>query len=138
MRLLRALFFLLVLANLWLFARGQGYFGAIDEGREPKRLASQLSPEKLRVVSAVAPSAVPAAQACRLISGLSQEEALSLTTQAREKASGLELAVKPIEEPPVGRVQVLARGSAEALAKQLPGLVSAFPAASIADCPTGP
>ncbi|MDP2809674.1 MAG: SPOR domain-containing protein [Rhodocyclaceae bacterium] len=45
----RAIFFLLVLANLILFAWGQGHFGGQDEGREPARLSGQSQPEKLRV-----------------------------------------------------------------------------------------
>lgn len=210
MKLLRAAFLLLVLVNLWFFAWGRGYFGDVEEAREPKRLTSQLSPEKLRVVSAVKPSVAP--QACRMLSGLSPEEALRLKTQAGEKAPGLELVVKPGQESPAastywvlippllnrqaaekrllelkrlglsdatlmqeegpGRfaislglfsseqaaqerlkdlvkrgvksaqvqarkrpMQWLARGPAELLAKSLPELLSAFPAASIADCP---
>lgn len=56
----RAVFFLLVLANLVFFAWGQGYFGGQDEGREPARLAGQFHPEKLRVVSRTAGEPAPA------------------------------------------------------------------------------
>lgn len=55
----RSLFILLVLANLLFFAWGQNYFGETETGREPQRLARQLSPEKLRIGNVAAPSAAP-------------------------------------------------------------------------------
>lgn len=55
------LFILLVLANLLFFAWGQHYFGDAETGREPQRLARQLSPEKLRIVAIAAPTATPPA-----------------------------------------------------------------------------
>lgn len=55
----RASFFLLVLLNLVFFAWGQGYFGPRDEGREPERLAKQITPEKVRLVDGEAPSPTP-------------------------------------------------------------------------------
>lgn len=48
---LRALFLLLILGNLILFAISRGYLGGEDDGREPERLANQLHPEKLRIVA---------------------------------------------------------------------------------------
>jgi hypothetical protein len=76
MRFFRALFLLLVFANLGFFVWAQGYLGGQDQGREPQRLASQIEPEKLRIVTAAAssvaaPVASPAAGlACRLVAGL--------------------------------------------------------------------
>ncbi len=96
MKPLRAIVILLVLANLLLFARGQ--FGDFEEGREPKRLASQLSPEKLRLVSPATPPVAP--QACRLLTGLNPEELLLLKAEVGEKAPGLELVVKSGQESP--------------------------------------
>ncbi len=58
----RSLFILLVLANLLFFAWGQRYFGDAETGREPQRLARQLSPEKLRVGAVVVPAAAPPAE----------------------------------------------------------------------------
>jgi len=93
LKLLRASILALVLVNLLFFAWGQGYFGDREEGREPQRLSNQLLPEKLRLVSAAVPSAAP--QACRMLSGLSPEDAQRLKTQAGEKAPGLDLVAKP-------------------------------------------
>ena len=97
MKLLRAAVLLLILANLLFFAWSQGYFGDVDEGREPNRLSSQLSPEKLRVVSTVRPSVVP--QACRMLGGLTPEAAQQLKAQIGEKVPGLEFDVKPGQTP---------------------------------------
>lgn len=210
--MLRSFFILLVLANLLFFAWGQGYFGGAEEGREPQRLAKQLSPEKLRVVGALAPSAALPVEICRLVGGLSLGEAQRLRTQAGEKAPSLQLAVNLVDEeasywvlvpslpdrPAAEKrvlelkrmgladatlvqeegpgkfaislglfksaraaneyLQVLAkrgvksakvqareksavpaqlvvRGPSDLLAKQLPELLSIFPAASVADCP---
>lgn len=59
----RSAFFLLILLNLVFFAWGQGYFGPRDEGREPERLAKQITPEKVRLLAdgdAKAPPPPPA------------------------------------------------------------------------------
>lgn len=98
LKLLRAAVLLLVLANLLFFAWGQGYFGDIDEGREPKRLTNQLSPEKLRVTPAVTPSAAP--QACRLLAGLSADDLQRLKALAGEKAPGLEFVARSNQASP--------------------------------------
>lgn len=93
----RTVFILLVLANLLFFAWGQGYFGSRESGREPQRLSQQLSPEKLRIVAAQAPTAVPPPQACRLVSGLDVADAARVRVQASEQAPALQLSVKSVE-----------------------------------------
>ncbi|MDP1652201.1 MAG: hypothetical protein Q8L56_05695 [Rhodocyclaceae bacterium] len=50
---MRLAFLILLLANVLLFAWGQGHLGTPNEGREPERLSQQLTPEKLRIVPAV-------------------------------------------------------------------------------------
>jgi cell division protein FtsN len=50
---MRLAFLLLLLANLVLLAWRQGAFGPVaEEGREPQRLARQIAPEQIRVLSA--------------------------------------------------------------------------------------
>jgi SPOR domain len=49
---MRAFVFLLLLANVALFAWAQGYLGKFDDNvAEPARLTAQVAPEKLRVVN---------------------------------------------------------------------------------------
>jgi hypothetical protein len=57
MKALRLVFFLLVLANIFLFAWNQGHFGSDDEGREPQRLNEQKAADKLHIVPDHAPTA---------------------------------------------------------------------------------
>lgn len=102
-KILRTLFFLLILTNLLFFAWGQGYFGTVEEGREPQRLSAQISPEKLHV-SEVPPQAAqlpPPVEACRLISGLNVAEAQHVRAQVQsdEKLADLKVVVKPQETP---------------------------------------
>jgi len=91
---IRLFFFLLVFANLLFFAWAKGYFGAVDENREPQRLAGQLQADKLRVVRNIQ---VPAAKkpdlACRIINGLNLAEAESL--KAAMKTGGGEANILP-------------------------------------------
>jgi hypothetical protein len=93
MSILRALFFLLILANLIFFAWAQGYFGADGAGREPQRMDQQLHPEKLRIkVREQAPVTVtkkPPANVCRTVSDLLLAEAPVLT--AALEAEGWEV-----------------------------------------------
>lgn len=111
---MRALFFLLVLGNLAFFAWSQGYFGALEEGREPQRLTSQLFPEKMKVavVGAAAaeparmppPTAATAATAatadCRFVDALPQADADKLAALVAEKGDGARATVLPIKEAP--------------------------------------
>jgi hypothetical protein len=89
----RLFFFLLVLANLLIFAWTQGHFGAIDDGHEPQRLEQQLHPEKLRIVgNAAAPAPTPGkdGRVCRVINGLKLAEAEAFRT-ALEAAGGYQI-----------------------------------------------
>lgn len=73
---MRLAFIVLLLANLVLFAWGQGYLGEAEAGREPERLQQQIEPGKLRILPAGAVSAAPAAALlCQRIEGLSAAEA---------------------------------------------------------------
>ncbi|MEW6512723.1 MAG: hypothetical protein AB1443_01835 [Pseudomonadota bacterium] len=49
---MRILFLVLLLANMILFAWGQGHLGTQEAGREPQRIAQQVAPEKLRILPA--------------------------------------------------------------------------------------
>lgn len=75
----RLFFLLLIFANLVFFAWTQGYFGAIDENREPQRLAGQLHAEKLRIVSEQQMAKErKQALVCRVVNGLDQAAAENL------------------------------------------------------------
>ena len=96
---LRISFYLLIFVNLVFYAWSQGYFGAVDENREPQRLTQQLQAEKLRL-SPLAPAAAAAATAelaCRLVSGLTMAEAETL--KAAMAAAKLDAQIQPLAEP---------------------------------------
>ena len=94
----RLFFFLLVFANLIFFAWTQGYFGQVDENREPQRLASQLQADKLRIVGkAQAPAAKKPDMACRIINGLNAAEAEALKTAMKTGGAG-EATIQPLVE----------------------------------------
>jgi len=94
----RTFFFLLILANLLLFAWTQGYFGVPADGREPQRLSKQLAPEKLRVIGSGA-SSPQSDQNCRLVSGVALSELQRLQIQAKEKHPDLRLTLKINDAP---------------------------------------
>lgn len=116
MRILRALFLLLVLANLLLFAAGRGYFGRSGSG-EPERLAAQIQPEMIRILRdqsapqgtqaqpdqpAAAPgAAAPAGAAanCLRYEPVGREQAGKIAAKQRARNGGVELAEKRLEEP---------------------------------------
>jgi hypothetical protein len=97
MRVFRAFFLLLVLGNLGFFAWTQGYFGVQESGREPQRLASQITPEKLRIVAAApvvaAPAPPPAWLACRVVTGLPLAEVEAF----KAELVGFNVEVKPVD-----------------------------------------
>ncbi len=72
----RLFFFLLVFANLVLFAWTQGYLGVTAETREPQRLAQQLNADKLHIVHDAASREEKLA--CRAVSGLTSSVAEAL------------------------------------------------------------
>lgn len=116
MRILRALFLLLVLANLLLFAAGRGYFGRSGSG-EPERLAAQIQPEMIRILRdqsapqgaqaqpdqpAAAPGTAPPAGAeanCLRYEPVGREQAGKIATKQRARDGGVALAEKRLEEP---------------------------------------
>lgn len=94
MSFLRLSVFLLIFANLVLYAWGQGYLGARDTGREPERLEAQKSPEKLRVVAngtdaSIADDSTSANETssteCRRVVGLAAADAKQWMGSAQEK-----------------------------------------------------
>lgn len=116
MRILRALFLLLVLANLLLFAAGRGYFGRSGSG-EPERLAAQIQPEMIRILRdqsapqgtqaqpdqpAAAPGMAPPAGAaanCLRYEPVGREQAGKIAAKQRARNGSVELAEKRLEEP---------------------------------------
>ena len=95
---IRLFFFLLVFANLLFFAWAQGYFGQIDDNREPQRIAGQLQAEKLRIVPNITAAGTKKQDpACRVINGLNPTEAENL--KSAMKAGGGEATILPLAEP---------------------------------------
>lgn len=103
MRILRTIFFLLVLGNLLLFAWGQGYFGAAGGGGEPERLSAQINPDKLRIAGkseaeAPAKSAEPPREECRALAGLEREAAGKLVELLSGRDAQLKIDQRTLEE----------------------------------------
>lgn len=102
----RGTFLLLLLGNLLFFTWSLGYFGRLDEGREPQRVSRQLDPDKLKVMPLTAAEAVtrltpppPVVMACRQIGDLTSDEARQLLARAQtEPALGtLKFVSNPVE-----------------------------------------
>ncbi len=101
MQVLRTLFFLLVLGNLLLFARGQGYFGAAGGG-EAERLSAQIEPDKLRIAGKGTPparAAAPPAEECRALAGLENEAAGRFVSLLSGRDARLKVVQRALEEP---------------------------------------
>ncbi|SMB22725.1 putative Sporulation domain protein [Sterolibacterium denitrificans] len=113
----RIVLLLAIFGNLLFFAWSQGYFGRLEDGREPLRIKHQLAPEKLRILAAApessaastAPASAAAAPAdeaiCRLVgdNALPAADAQRLYERVQGEATvatGLQAVVKPIELPP--------------------------------------
>ncbi len=96
---MRTLFIFLLLANLLFLVWAQGYFGSPEENREPQRLARQLAPEKLKIVSATLPGSRPAVEICRLVEGLGADDAQRLRQAIGEKLPALRIASDKLEDP---------------------------------------
>lgn len=106
-------FLLLVLVNLLLFAWQQGTFGRVAErGREPERVARQIEPERIRVLtekdvqelrerarptSSVAPD-LNAAQACVEFGDFAPGE-LARAEKALGALVGVKLSMRAVEGP---------------------------------------
>lgn len=105
---------LLFAVNLVLFAWGMGYLGERGSG-EPERLAQQLAPERLRIVSTEQPVApapdTAAAGQCREYAGLGPDQADRLAEAAR--AAGLRVSREPVADTGY-RVFLIARSPEQA------------------------
>lgn len=97
----RTIFFLLILANLFLWTWNRGLLGDHDAGREPERLSAQLHAEKLTVIGR-GENAVPAT--CILLANLSAETAARILTTL--DGSGLVTAVEQADRLPVYQVLI--------------------------------
>lgn len=119
MKALRTLFLLLVLANLLLYAYGQGHFGRSSAGREPERLDAQVFPERIVLLGhatlpeaprekpaapapaapvAAAPAEAGATEACKTLAGLTLEQALRVAELTRTRAEQVRLAQRVVED----------------------------------------
>jgi hypothetical protein len=105
---MRLLFFVLLLANVAIFAWGESGWSGQDEGREPERLGRQLAPEQLRILPPDTPLAppVPPEIACRRVQWLSAGEAAALRDAAAAQP-GWSAAQSPREEPPAYWVAIV-------------------------------
>jgi hypothetical protein len=92
---LRALFLILLLANLAFFAWAAGYFGAGQDGREPERLASQVQADRLQISVAGEP-APPSVMECRHIEPVTAAVADQLRSEW--EARGVTVSVQSIDE----------------------------------------
>jgi hypothetical protein len=87
---MRLAFFVLLLANLAFHVWSAGYLGNQKVGREPERLAQQIAPEKIRIVTvADRPAEKPPVAAdptpCRQVSGLSADDTAKLRKALADK-----------------------------------------------------
>lgn len=104
---MRFAFLALLLANLILFAHGQGYLGGQDAGRESARLKRQLDPGKLRIVADDLPHATPLAASvapviapdCKRIDGITATVVEEIRHGVAE-APGWEVDVIPVKQAP--------------------------------------
>ena len=97
---MRLAFFILVFINLAFYVWSAGFLGTHQEGREPERLEQQITPEKIRVLRDLPPKAdkaeptpVISATECRVISGLSSEEAGRIE-QSLQSTEGIAVSLK--------------------------------------------
>jgi hypothetical protein len=124
---MRLAFFILVFVNLAFYVWSAGFLGGQQEGREPERLGQQISPENIRILpnlplkaDKTESTSVISAAECRVISGLSGEEAgrIEQSLQATEGfAVSLKPPVAPID-PPAHWVLIGNLASREAVGKK--------------------
>lgn len=111
--MLRIVFLISLLANVVFFVWSQGYLGAADSGREPQRLAAQIDPDKIRLLTTPEKDKAPTAATekpaeklpepavlCRRVPGLTTEQADSLLALFKEKLPGVTTASSVAEAPP--------------------------------------
>lgn len=120
---LRALFLLLLFANLLFFAWSRGYLGHVDDGREPLRPTQQVNAAKLRVLLSPSGSETPAvASDCRAIGGLRPadgQKLLALVGKQLPDASAQLSRPKPPEIWDVVITAISGRGAADAKQAEL-------------------
>lgn len=115
---MRLAFLFLLLANLVLFAWGQGYLGEVDAGREPGRLQQQVEPGKLRIHPAGSASATPAeALLCQRIEGLTVAEADTFKRRDVAETPGWTVTLVP-ESEMAGHWVVIAQLPSRAVAEK--------------------
>lgn len=103
---LRLAFLLLALINLVFYVWSQGYLGSTNDGREPQRLAAQVAPEKLRLVTQEQQQPEPPRESCRRASGLKavEGERLLAAWQARWPSARIKLI--PQETAPMYQITI--------------------------------
>lgn len=95
---MRLTLLLLVLCNMLLFVWSAGYLGGRQDGHEPQRLLDQVSPEKIRLLSA---EPEPSPAFCRRIDGINEENLQTLRSliPARDGvALDVTMDVAPVEQ----------------------------------------
>lgn len=118
----RILLFPLIIGNLVFFAWAQGYFGKIDDGREPQRYKHQLDPDKLRIGGIVTSAALsaPAPDICRQLTELPLVTAQQLHEKfTQNAAANLRFELKLYEKPPSYWVRIPAQANRAAAEKKL-------------------
>ncbi|MGS0740377.1 SPOR domain-containing protein [Glaciimonas sp. GG7] len=137
--MLKSIFWLLLIANVALFALERGYLdaaGIYSNGREPGRVANQLQADKIKLVPAIDPDAHPAAaesaptetapaaapvtiSACTEIGNFSAGEARRFASQWSELAPTVPIGRREIKEIGSYRVYLPSLGSKEAADKKI-------------------
>lgn len=117
MVLLRLAVLLAVFANLVFYAWNRGYPGDTGDGREPRRLAAQMAPEKLRLVPAAelkaleGPPAAPlttngSREACRLVTGLKAADGERLRAAWQARLPEFHFKLIPIDTAPLYQITI--------------------------------
>ncbi|QDX81995.1 hypothetical protein B9N43_12495 [Denitratisoma sp. DHT3] len=120
MVLLRLAVLLAVFANLVFYAWNRNAPGDTGDGREPRRLAAQVAPEKLRLVPAAElkaleapsiPSVAPVTangsrEACRLVTGLKAADGERLRAAWQARLPELHFKRLPIDTAPMYQIAI--------------------------------
>lgn len=109
---MKAIVFLLVLANVLFYAYSEGYLGA-PEHPDAGRLAQQVMPERMRIVSRGEVPAVPAPERVKAPEPVQTiaPEKTAPEKAAPEKAAPEKAAAEPPAEPVAGSAKVAAESS---------------------------
>lgn len=94
---MRLVFFLLLLVNLVFYVWSAGFLGSPGGGREPERLAQEISPEKIRIStdlpSPPAKTETKPSIECRLVKGLAAAD-LTAVENLLKNSDGVSINVK--------------------------------------------